>query len=67
MKKKCNGCRALISVSSSRTGAKKCSLGYNTKDGMELFGVTVETIPTEECPKPKKNSEYIYLLQMRSK
>jgi hypothetical protein len=62
MKKNCNGCRALVRISNTG-GMCKCGLGYQTKNGTKvLYGINVETIPCEECPKPKTVREYMHQL-----
>lgn len=66
-KKNCNGCKALSHVSGTTTGMMQCDLGYGTKCGQQLYGITVSTIPTEPCPKPLTNSDYIYQRQMHTK
>jgi hypothetical protein len=59
IKKTCNGCKALVYETGSKVGTMYCQLGYGTKDKKILFGVVVETCPTEVCPKPKTNSDLI--------
>jgi hypothetical protein len=63
--KNCNGCKA-INGSGNR---QFCCLQYKceliAKD--MKYATIYELRPTEICPKPKTNSEYIYLSQMNHK
>lgn len=62
LKKNCNGCRALEPLPKGH-GACRCELGYKTKNGKQILGIIVETIPLEICPKPKKTTDLIYFKQ----
>lgn len=65
--KNCNGCKALTYSPASKCGGMQCSLGYSTKDGKQIMGITVENIPLEPCDKPKTNTELNYLYSLNNK
>ena len=55
MKRTCDGCKAL--------DMEKCDLGYKTQKLYKEHSFLIKVKPLEECPKPKTNDEYLYLLR----
>lgn len=62
MKRNCNGCKALdIHAGGGYLSPTYyfCSLGYGTTEKEIPNSRHTETAPTEECPKPKTNSDFV--------
>ena len=45
-RKVCGDCRVYSRIK------KRCTIGYETKDGKIMHDVVIQTIPVEPCPKP---------------
>lgn len=58
MKRTCNGCRAL--------DVTFCDLNYRVKRKYHRAWLYSETIPAEECPKPKTYEKLMELWQVRN-
>jgi hypothetical protein len=54
-KKYCNRCKAL----EYSCGIVRCKLGYTQKIIKYFDGARIIVSPTEPCPKPIKNTDYI--------
>ena len=60
MKKTCDGCKALI----ESFGRLRCLLGCDIEiKSKKVLGGFIECAkPSEECPKPRTNKEYLRLV-----
>jgi hypothetical protein len=58
--KKCGACRAL---EKNGLGTPYCSIGYSVSSGKKLYGIIVDAIPNEPCPKPLTVKDLVFCSQ----